>query len=420
MSRESVAGREPVVCHEPAVPPATRIPDIGQRQNRPLLVLLVGISALGPVSLNGVLPANSAIMADLATRYGLVQLVLSVYLAASLVAQLLLGPLADRLGRRPVMLFSLGLFTCGGVLCAVASSIEWLLVGRFVQGYGGAACIFLPRAIVRDLFGRDRAASVIGYMTTAMMIAPMFGPAVGGWLTDQASWRWMYAGLALLGAMFLLLAWRLQRETRPDEAANPLSLRAATPALLRDRVFLSYAGMLMGSVGMYYSFLAGAPYVIMESRGYSASVYGGWFAMVAIGYLSGNLVAGRFSERIGVDRMVRCAAVPGVTAVLLYWLLSGWSHPLGLFLPMQLAAFCNGMSIPNMTSGAMSVNPRLAASASGIAGALQTGFGILLTLVLGFLLPFGDAWLYALVTLSAAIAAGFWWLGRDPRTRRRR
>ena len=381
--------------------------------SRALLILLIGISALGPIAMNGVLPANSAIMDDLQTRYGVAQLVLTVFLLANFVAQLIFGPAADRYGRRPVMILSLTIFSVGSFLCAIAPSIEALLAARFVQGFGGAACVFLPRTIVRDLYSRDRAASVIGYMTTAMMVAPLFGPALGGWATDQASWRWMYAGLGIGGVLFVALSIRHQPETLQARNADEprVSMRSAARVLLREPAFLSYAGMLTGSVGMYYSFLAGAPYVIMESRGYSASVYGNWFALVAIGYLSGNLVAGRFSERVGVDRMILLSAVPGSIAVSLYWLLSGWHHPLGLFLPMQVAAFCNGMAIPCITSGAMSVRHELAASASGVAGSLQVGFGIVLTLVLGWLLPFGDWWLYVTVTLSSGLCLAAWALG---------
>ncbi len=179
----------------------------------PLLSVLIAVSAIGPLALNGVLPANSAVMSDLDTRYGVAQLVLTVFLTANLVSQLVLGPAADRYGRRPVMLFSLLVFVIGSLICASAVSIEMLLAGRFVQGVGGAVCVFLPRTIVRDIYAQGRAASVIGYMTTAMMVAPLFGPAVGGWITDHASWRLMYMGLACLAALLMLAGWRFQPET---------------------------------------------------------------------------------------------------------------------------------------------------------------------------------------------------------------
>ena len=416
----------------------------GAGLSRVLLLALVGISTIGPLALNGVLPATSAIMTELGTGYALAQLVLTVYLFATLVSQMVLGPLADRRGRRAVMIGGLVLFAVGSVGCALAPSIELLLVGRFVQGFGGAVCLFLPRTIVRDVHARDRSASVIGYMTTAMMVAPLFGPALGGWITDQTSWRWMYVGLAVLGIAFAALAHRVQYETLgrvfdgaggvpPEPAAGPGAVDrtlagsraavsgAAVPSpetaapfatLLRLRVFVGYALLMAGTVGVYYTFLAGAPYVAMESRGLDASRFGAWFALVPIGYLTGNLVAGRFSERVGVARMIAVGLVPFALGVAMFWLLAGWSHPLGLFLPMQLVALSNGMSLPNMISGAMSVRPALAASASGLAGGVQTAVGVVLTLAAGLVLPRGDAWLFVLISGSAALAAFGWGLKR--------
>ena len=395
----------------------------GEGLSHALLALFVGISAVGPVALNGVLPATSALMTELGTSYGLAQLVLTVYLAATLASQVVLGPMADRRGRRPVMIGSLVVFGVGSAGCALAPNIELLLVARFVQGFGGAVCMFLPRTIVRDVYPRDRAASVIGYMTTAMMVAPMFGPALGGWVTDVASWRWMYWGLAVFGLALAAIAARAQPETlgRVDEGGTAVvgshrvavaeapPRRAPFATLLGERAFVAYTLMMTGTVGVYYAFLAGAPYVAMESRGLEASTYGKWFAMVAIGYLTGNLIAGRFSERVGVNRMIRLGFVPFALGIVLFWALAGWSHPFGLFLPMQLVALSNGMSLPNMISGAMSVRPTLAASASGLAGGVQTAFGVLLTLVVGWVLPSGDAWLAVIVTCSGTLAAfGLW------------
>lgn len=384
----------------------------------PLLLLLVAVSAIGPITLNGVLPATSAIMVELDAPYKVAQLVLTVFLFANLLSQLIMGPAADHFGRRPVMLFSLAIFIVGSVICANAASIEWLLIGRFIQGVGGAVCVFLPRTIVRDVFSRDRAASVIGYMTTAMMVAPLFGPAVGGWATDAYSWRYMYAGLAVLACLLLVFAWRFQYETLASKQAGVTnepsngSMMASAMILLRDPRFLACTCMQTGAVGVYYTFLAGAPYVAMESRGLSASSYGLWFALVAIGYLSGNLIAGRFSERFGVERMILWGFVPFMLGILLFWVLSPFSHPLSLFLPMQLLAFSNGMSLPSMFSVAMSIRPALAASASGLAGSAQTAFGVLLSFAVGYLLPFGDAWLFVLISLSAVLSCWGLWITR--------
>ncbi|MFK7854516.1 MAG: multidrug effflux MFS transporter [Granulosicoccus sp.] len=385
----------------------------------PLLLLLIVVSAIGPMTLNGVLPATTAIMLELNTPYEMAQLVLTIFLLASLISQLVLGPAADRFGRRPIMLLGLCVFVVGSLVCAAAMSIEWLLFGRFIQGVGGAVCVFLPRTIVRDVFSRDRAASVIGYMTTAMMVAPLFGPAVGGWVTDLYSWRYMYAGLAALSSLLILFAWLHQVETLASKqvgaTAEPRgeSMMSSSMILLRNPRFLACACMQAGAVGVYYAFLAGAPYVAMESRGLSASSYGIWFAMVATGYLSGNLIAGKFSERYGVERMILWGFVPFAIGVSLFWILSPFSHPISLFLPMQLVAFSNGVSLPSMISVAMSIQPKLAASASGLAGSMQTAFGVILTFMVGYLLPFGDSWLFVLLSISACLSVWGLWLTRQ-------
>ncbi len=368
---------------------------------------------MGPVVINGVLPANSAIMVELETRYSVVQLVLTVYLLASLFGQIILGNLADRFGRRPVMIVSLLVFSIGGFMCALSSSVEALLVGRFVQGFGASVCVFLPRTIVRDIFGRDQSASVIGYLTTAMMIAPLFGPAMGGWATDNLSWRWMYAGLGGIAGLFAFACWLVQNETLNSDASSrkPMGLLRSSSILIRERVFIASAFMLSGGVGVYYSFLAGAPYVAMESRGYSASMYGIWFAMVAVGYLTGNLIAGRFSERLGVHGMIKLGLIPLSFGITLFWTLSFLTHPVSLFGPMMFIALSNGISLPSLMSVAMSVRPDLISSASGLAGGLQLAYGVVITLILGAVLPLSDYWLFGIMTLSFLICLfGFWLL----------
>lgn len=373
--------------------------------------MLIAVSAVGPMALNGVLPATTAIMAELSARYEVAQLVLTVFLFASLVSQLILGPAADRYGRRPVMLFGLCVFALGGVLCAISPTIEWLLIGRFVQGIGSAVCVFIPRTVVRDVYSQDKAASMIGYMTTAMMVAPLFAPAAGGWMTDAFSWRLLYVALALFGFVLILLAYRYQPETATSRTTmladtdigncvHKDSFFKASLVLLRNHHFNACALMQAGAVGVYYSFLAGAPYVAMESRAMSAATYGAWFSMVAVGYLSGNLAAGWFSVSRGTYGMLKLGAIPSVAGVSLFWLLNGVSHPVSLFLPMLLVAFSNGMSLPSMFSISMSVRPDLAASASGLAGSLQTAVGVLLTVLVGYVLPMGDVWLFIIITLS--------------------
>ena len=418
----------------PAAAPLPR----GAGLDATLLMLLVGIAGLGPVALNGVLPAASAVMRELRTDYAAAQLVLTVFLVATFSAQIVLGRAADRYGRRPVMIASLALFSLGSAACALAPTIETLLAARFVQGFGGAVCVFLPRTIVRDVYPEDRAASVIGYVTTAMMIAPMFGPAVGGWVTERGDWRWMYVGLSALGALAAVLAWRFLRETRGTLDDSPVpapgtkaggapatggrghagagtaagtgrswsagETRAPVRTLLAEPAFRAVSLVLAGSVGIYYGFLAGAPYVAMESRAMGAAEYGRWFMVVAVGYLAGNLLAGRFSARFGTHRMMTLGAVPLVLGATGFVAFSGSDAPAALFVPMLFVAVSNGIVLPNASSALMSVRPELAATASGLAGSLQTGAGVLLTIAIGIALGDGDGWLFVAIAACAAAA----------------
>jgi DHA1 family bicyclomycin/chloramphenicol resistance-like MFS transporter len=378
----------------------------------PLLLLLIAISAIGPMALNGVLPATGVVMVELSTQYETAQLVLTVFLFANLVSQLVMGPLADQHGRRPIMLINLLIFVIGSVICYFASSIEILLFGRFVQGIGVAACVFLPRTIVRDIYSAGKAASMIGYMTTAMMVAPLFGPALGGWITDTLNWRYMYSGFAILGCLLFVAAYKYQYETLAsklplasvENRESRWSFFQSSIVLLKDRRFLACTLMQAGAVGVYYSFLSGAPYVAIESRGMSASSYGAWFSMVAVGYLSGNFTAGRLSERLGVQRMILLGLLPYVFGIGLFWILLPLDHPVALFLPILILAYSNGMSLPSMITLAMSFRPSLAASASGLAGSAQTAFGVALSLVAGLILPSGDYWLFVLITFSGVVA----------------
>jgi DHA1 family bicyclomycin/chloramphenicol resistance-like MFS transporter len=371
----------------------------------PSFWLLVFVSALGPISMNSVLPANVAIMEDLAVSYGQAQLVLTVYLISMLVFQLVSGSLSDRFGRRSVVIGGLAFFVAGSVLCSTAQSIEWLLFGRFVQGIGGAVCISMPRTMVRDSLPRDQAASAMGYLSTVMMLAPLLGPALGGWLTQTVGWRWMYGVIA--GVSFLILLASIFRlvETRPEstQEQESYSFSHALKGLISDRQFLATMLIMTGSTGVYYVFLAGAPYVTINLYGYSPAEYGVWFACTGLGYMSGNFVAGRWSVKVGAERMIKLGMIPLFISVFLVWALSPWELAFALFIPAFAFAFSNGICIPNLTSIALGVKPEFAGTASGLMGVAQLGAGVVLSSVLGVVLAESPVPLFTLMTLSLGI-----------------
>jgi DHA1 family bicyclomycin/chloramphenicol resistance-like MFS transporter len=352
-----------------------------------LMALLAAITALAPFSLQIFLPALPAIQASFAVNPGVVQLALSLSILANAVANLAYGPLSDRFGRRPVLLVGLAAFIAGSLGCALASSIELLIGARVVQSIGGAAGMVLARAIVRDLYDRERSASIIAYLTMAMVVAPMLAPTIGAVLLDVASWRAIFVlatgiGVALSWPIIAMLA-----ETRSPEARRIGSTFAGAGTLLRSCQFWSYVLQSTFGISVFFAFISGAPYFMMNVLGRPATEYGLWFILVSAAFMAGNLVAGRFSARIGLDRMVLAGALLALTGagLALALLLGGAWTPLALFDPMMAAGLGNGFSVPNAQAGAVSVDPLLAGTASGIAGFSQMFVAALVSQAVGML-----------------------------------
>jgi DHA1 family bicyclomycin/chloramphenicol resistance-like MFS transporter len=352
-----------------------------------LMALLAAITALAPFSLQIFLPALPAIQVSFAVAPGIVQLALSLSILANALANLAYGPLSDRFGRRPVLLVGLAAFIAGSLGCALAPSIDLLIGARVVQSVGGAAGMVLARAIVRDLYDRERSASIIAYLTMAMVVAPMLAPTIGAVLLEVASWRAIFVvatgiGVALTWPIVATLA-----ETRDPEARRISGTFAGASALLRSGQFWSYVLQSTFGISMFFAFIAGAPYFMMSMLGRSATEYGLWFMLVSAAFMAGNLVSGRFSARIGLDRMVLVGALLALTGagLALTLLLGGAWTPLALFGPMMAAGLGNGFSVPNAQAGAVSVDPLLAGTASGIAGFSQMFVAALVSQAVGML-----------------------------------
>jgi MFS transporter, DHA1 family, multidrug resistance protein len=351
------------------------------------MALLAGVTALAPFSLQIFLPALPAIQASFAVSTGVAQLALSLSILANAFANLAYGPLSDRFGRRPVLLVGLVAFIAGSLGCALAPTIHLLVVGRIVQSIGGAAGMVLARAIVRDRYDRDRSASIIAYLTMAMVVAPMLAPIVGAVLIDVASWRAIFFMAAGIGVVLIWqIAVRLD-ETRPAETGRIGGPLAGAGALLCSGPFWSYVLQSTFGIAVFFSFIAGAPYFMMNVLGRSATEYGLWFILISAAFMAGNLIAGRISTRVGLDRMVLAGSLLAATGAGLAFVLllgSTWA-PLALFGPMMAAGLGNGLSVPNAQAGAVSVEPLLAGTASGIAGFSQMFIAALVSQAVGML-----------------------------------
>jgi len=347
------------------------------------------MTALAPVSLQIFIPALPAIQSHFDSVPGVTQLVLSLSIFANAVATLLYGPISDRFGRRPVVLAGLITFILGSVLSALSSSISMLIAARVIQSAGAAAGMVLARAIVRDLYEREQAASVIAYLTMAMVVVPMLSPTIGALLIDSFGWHAIFVVMALVGVILSWLVWRHLTETHVGQATGSLvtGFRQNGLQLLRRPAFRAYTLQSAFAISTFFAFLSGAPYFMIDILGHSATDYGLFFIVVATGFMLGNFTTARLGKRFGIDRFIRLGnviALCGAACALGLMLLGDWK-PLSLFGPMIVIAFANGLSIANAQAGAISVQPDLAGTASGIAGFAQMFTAALISQAVGML-----------------------------------
>ncbi len=375
---------------------------------RPSTLLLVLIASLSPLSMHIYLPSLPGLAADLQASDAQVQLTLSVYLFALAAAQLVIGPLADRFGRKPVLLICLGLYLAATLFCRFAPTIESLIVARGFQAIGGCVGMVLSRAIVRDVSTRDGAASLLGYVIMGMAMAQMLGPVIGGLLDGLYGWRASFDLLFLTGLAVLVLSAMYLPETNrtPQTSLSPRALAQSHITLLKEPRFWAFALTGAFASGVFFTFLGGGPIISQREMGLAPVDYGLYFALIAAGYAFGNFLSGRYTMRLGTGAMIFYGNALSLSAIGLMAILFGLDmyHPLALFGPMLLTSFANGLCLPSTFSGALSVRPDLAGTASGVAGSLQLTMGAGATVIMGWFLHLG-IWPLVIIMLLFAIVA---------------
>lgn len=371
-----------------------------------LIAVLVAVAALNPIGSSVVLPSLPSIRVDLATDVATTQFVLSGYLFATAVGQLLVGSVSDRFGRLPVLFIGLGIFCLAGIACALVSTVGALIVARVIQGIGGCAGVVISRAVLRDLFERDRAASALGYVTMGMAVAPMIAPILGGVVDQMLGWRAVFVLMVAAALLILGLTWFVLPETRPvDEERQIRSPLANIATLLSVPAFWAYALTTAFTSGVWFSFLAGAPFIAAELLGFDSIEVGISLAVTTIGYFIGNFLSGRFSQRFGVPLMIAIGnTIQLVTiSVMVMLTVAGWLNVWTFFSPVAIISIGNGIALPNAIAGSLSVRPDLAGTASGTSGSIQFGMGAVAMVITGSALAVSPT-AFTLVAVMAVFA----------------
>ena len=373
---------------------------------------LVLVTALGPLAMSSFVPAIPAIQKDFDVAGSVAQLTLSVSILAMAVASLGYGSLADRFGRRPVLLAGIGIGVLGSGICALGMNIESVIFGRALQAAGASTGFVLARVIVRDVYGDERSARVLAYVTAAMTLAPMIGPVLGGYLVDTTGWRAIFLMVAIVAAGLLAVVAIRLPETRPAEAqGSPGAIGSGYVQVLKDATYLKFLAYGTMSQAAFFGFVAGAPYVMAEILGYPATVYGLYFVMVPFGYLLGSLIAGHYGDRLSHENLTVAGAVAGLSACCLGWLwvAGAATEPLALFVPAALLAVASGVALPGAQAGMLAAARPRAGAGSGLFSFVQLLASALAAQVVGALQMFGSAGLFGvMVTASALALIGYW------------
>lgn len=344
-------------------------------------VLVLGaLIAIGPLTIDTYLPALPAITRDLAASESAVQGTLTGILLGMGLGQLLIGPLADAIGRRRPLIAGLSLHIAASVFCAFAPTIELLTVGRVLQGLGNAAVAVVAMAMVRDRFAGSAAATMLSRLMLVMGLAPVLAPTLGGAILQVASWQGVFALLAVAGASMLTLAVFALRETLPVERRRRLALRPIVTtyaALLRDRTFVGLvliSGLMFATL---FSYIGGSSFVLQEVYGLSVAQFGLAFGLNSLGFLAGSQVNPFLLKRFEPQVLVRAGVTIGAAsaAALLAAAATGVGGLPLVLAPLWFLLFACGLTLPNTPALALSRHGEAAGTAAALLGASQFVIG---------------------------------------------
>ncbi len=359
-----------------------------------MTAVLAMLTALGPLSTDFYLPSLPDIVRVMETDVAGAQATLSAFLFGFAGGQILWGPLSDRLGRRPVLLTGLALFTLATLACALAPSIEALTAARAVQALGASGPIVLGRAMVRDLYEGPRAGRELARMGMIMGLVPAVAPVLGGVLQQAFGWRSTFVASLAFAAVLAAVVGFLLPETLRTRSREPLSLLAIIRGfgtLLQNRAYRVYVGLTALAYGGLFAFISGSSFVLIGIHGLTPAQYGLSFGFGVLGFIVGTILAQRLVGRRGMDGVIALGVIclAGGGLAMLLCVLTGFAGPFGVIVPMALYACGVGLTMPQAQASAMMPFPDRAGAASSFTGLCQMLFSACVGLLVGHALKSG-------------------------------
>ncbi|MBC9180134.1 multidrug effflux MFS transporter [Pseudoroseomonas ludipueritiae] len=393
------------MTHQPPVAEA-----VAARPRVPLWLLAL-LTFSGTLAMHVFVPALPLAGQDLGAGPGAMRMTISLYILGLAVGQLVYGPLADRYGRRPVLMVGLTLYAVSGLAAVLAPGVQALIAARLFQALGGCAGLVLGRAIVRDLAGPQEAAQRLALMNLMVTLGPGLAPLLGTALAELAGWRSIFVLLCALGVVNLLFTWRMLPETGQRTVQSGATLARNTLRLVRSPVFLGYAVGGGCATTSMYAFVASAPFIFTDRLHRPAHEVGLYLAVLISGVWLGSMLASRLmARRLPIPRVLVWANLVSVLGafVFLGMVLSGRLSVLWTILPMFVFTLGAGIASPAALTQAISVDPQVIGSASGLYGFTQMAVGAVCTALAG--LGQDPALAAALVLAGAGILSqlSFW------------
>ncbi|MDD7909395.1 MULTISPECIES: multidrug effflux MFS transporter [Pseudovibrio] len=348
--------------------------------------------ALGPISLALYTPAMPELVDVFGTQMSTIKLTMTCYFVGFTVAQLVCGPLSDAYGRRPILLWFLGTYLVGSLMAFAASTIDWLLIGRFIQGLGASCGIAVSRAIIRDQFTGDKGAAIMNLIGMMLAAGPAFAPLIGGVTLELLGWEAIFAFMVLYGLVVLgiVLVWLPETNRYKDPALiNPKRLAASYGLLLCHPVFLIPALILGLTIGGFYMLATVLPFVLIEVVGLTPTEFGLGMLMQTGCFFLGGVLTRQLMKRLQSDTVAALGSMFGVASGLgliygYFYLEPGY---FSIMLPVGAFAFANALILPSMTVRGLHPFPRIAGAASAMMGFVQIGVGLLGSAIVAVFIP---------------------------------
>ena len=358
----------------------------------PHLITLIILTSTSVLAMNMFLPSLTNMAAEFSVSYSVMNISVAGYLAITAILQVILGPLSDRFGRRPVLLGSILIFSLASLFCALSSNIWIFLSLRILQG-AIISGMTLSRAIVRDIMDPKDAVRVLGTIAMAMAVAPMLGPVLGGVFDEVFGWRaifWFYLGL---GLVLFVLTWADLGETNKNTSATFRKQFSTYPDLFRSGLFWGYSICLSFGIACFYAFLSGAPLVADKVLNLPPSHLGFYMGSITGAFLVGSFISNRLAKHTASTKLVlagRMISVFGLSLGLIIVMFGNVSS-LSIFGSTLFIGLGNGMSLPSCYVGVMNVRSDLAGSAAGLSGAMGVAAGAILATMMAAILTENNA-----------------------------